>query len=63
MRLILNTYLRIILFFRLLAFNVACLCKKTTQKQTSLRKLDEKKINALAQAYNEADLKETYFAV
>ena len=42
MRLILNTYLRIILFFRLLAFNVACLCK-TTQKQTSLRKLDEKR--------------------
>lgn len=43
MQLILNTYLRIILFFRLLAFNVACLCKKTTQKQTSLRKLDEKR--------------------
>ncbi len=29
--------------FLQIAFNVACLCKKTTQKQTSLRKLDEKR--------------------
>lgn len=56
----LNFYwLRIILFFRLLAFNVAGLCKKTTQKQTNLRKLDEKRQTRLRKHIT----KQTYFAV